>query len=148
MKNKTREYSLFLMVILFSMIISNCANKGIDTMTNVEAPIALRISSQEAFDLIERNQLNKNFIIIDVRTQKEYNFRHINKSKLIDFNSETFGNDMQNLDKYKTYLIYCRSGGRSSRALSLMSEMGFIQVYEINGGINDWINNKLPVVNE
>ena len=148
MNNKTRKYILFLSAICSSLIISNCATKRITTMENIETQTSIRISSQEAYDLIERNLDNRDFIIIDVRTGKEYSSGHVKKSKMIDFNSQTFKNDLQGLDKNKTYLIYCRSGNRSGQALLLMKEMGFIRVYEINGGITDWINNKFPVVNE
>lgn len=148
MGNRTRKCSLFLMILFSFLIINGCAQKRINTLTNAETQILSRISSQEAYELIKKNLNNNNFIIIDVRTFKEYVTGHIERSKMIDFNSQTFKNELQNLDKDKTYLIYCRSGNRSGKALLLMKEMGFKRVYEINGGIIDWNNNKLPVVNE
>lgn len=148
MENKIHRYLLFYLVILSPLIISNCSNKRINTMTNEEAQISLRLSSQEASDLIKRNVRNKDFNILDVRTNKEYISGHIERSIMIDFNSETFANNLQGLDKNKTYLIYCRSGNRSGKALLLMKEMGFMRVYEIKGGMNDWVNNKFPVVTE
>ncbi len=101
---------------------------------------------QEAFTLIQNNQNNPDFVIIDVRTQEEFVGEHIENATNIDFYSETFRDTLNTLDKNKTYLIYCRSGGRSGSALDIMAELNFKKVYNILGGINQWKTGGFPTV--
>ena len=96
------------------------------------------ITPQEAFTLIQKNQNNPDFVIIDVRTPEEFAGEHIEQATNIDFYSETFRDTLNALDKNKTYLIYCQVGGRSGSALDIMAELNFKEVYNILGGINQW----------
>ncbi|GAF84355.1 unnamed protein product [marine sediment metagenome] len=102
------------------------------------------ITPQEAFTLIQNNQGNPDFIIIDVRTPAEFDGEHIENATNIDFYSETFRDMLNNLDKNKTYLIYCAVGGRSGSALDIMAELNFKEAYNILGGINLWKAEGLP----
>ena len=104
------------------------------------------VGVQEAFELIQRNQGNQDFIIIDIRTPEEFNKVHIENAINIDFYSDTFKEDLDKLDKNKTYFIYCRSGNRSGRAIPIMKELGFKEVYNLSVGIKEWIAQGLPVV--
>lgn len=106
------------------------------------------IGVQEAFELIQSNQGNTDFILIDIRTPQEFNEGHIENAVNIDFYSETFKEDLDKLDKNKTYFIYCRSGNRSGRAMPIMKELGFKEVYNLSVGIKDWLAEGLPVVKQ
>ena len=72
--------------------------------------------------------------------------RHIENAVNIDFYSETFKEDLDKIDKNRTYFIYCRSGNRNGKAMSIMKELGFIEVYNLSVGIKEWIAEGLPVV--
>ena len=96
------------------------------------------ITTQEAFTLIQNNQSNPDFVIIDVRTSEEFAAEHIENATNIDFYSKAFQDMLNNLDKNKTYLIYCKVGGRSGSALDIMAELNFKEAYNILGGINQW----------
>jgi len=104
------------------------------------------ITPQEAFTLIQSNQNNPDFVIIDVRTLREFAEEHIENATNIDFYSETFRDMLNALDKNKTYLIYCAVGGRSGSALDIMAELNFREVYNMLGGINQWKAEGLPTV--
>ena len=104
------------------------------------------ITPQEAFTLIQDNQGNPDFVIIDVRTPAEFAGEHIENATNINFYSETFRDTLNTLDKDKTYLIYCQIGGRSGSALDIMAELNFKEVYNILGGINQWKTEGLPTV--
>ncbi|GAI39643.1 unnamed protein product, partial [marine sediment metagenome] len=104
------------------------------------------ITPQEAFTLIQNNQNNPDFVIIDVRTQEEFVAEHIENATNIDFYSEAFRDMLNNLDKNKTYLVYCRVGGRSGSALDIMAELNFKEAYNILGGINQWKAEGFPTV--
>jgi rhodanese-related sulfurtransferase len=104
------------------------------------------ISTQEAFTLIQNNQNNPDFVILDVRTPQEVADGYIENAIIIDYYSETFRNELNKLDKNKMYLIYCRSGNRSGKTLNLMEELNFREVYNMSGGIIQWKTEGLPTV--
>ena len=85
-------------------------------------------------------------ITLDVRTPGEFNEGHIEGAQLIDFQSGNFENEIATLDKSKTYAVYCRSGNRSGQAVKVMSDAGFANLYNLNGGVVDWSNSGLPLV--
>ena len=86
-------------------------------------------------------------ITLDVRTPGEFAEGHIEGAQLIDFQSGSFENDISALDKNATYAVYCRSGNRSGQAVKVMHDAGFHNVYNLNGGVIDWANAGLPLVN-
>lgn len=110
------------------------------------AQIIKDITPQEAFSLIQEKQAIPDFVIIDVRTPKEFAEGHIEGAINIDFYSETFCDELNILDKNKTYLIYCRSGRRSASTLSIMEELHFREAYNMTGGIIQWEAEGLPTV--
>jgi rhodanese-related sulfurtransferase len=65
---------------------------------------------------------------------------------MIDYYSDTFKNELDKLDKNKTYLIYCRTGRRTGLTLDIMEEPGFIEVYNMLGGITQWQAKGYPVI--
>lgn len=84
-------------------------------------------------------------IILDVRTADEFNTGHIDKAVLIDYRSKDFSKQIKSLDPNKEYLVYCRSGVRSSQAIDSLKALGFNHLVELEGGINAWKQSKLPV---
>jgi rhodanese-related sulfurtransferase len=86
-------------------------------------------------------------ITLDVRTPGEFNEGHIEGALLVDFQSGNFENEIASLDKSKTYAVYCRSGSRSGQAVKVMSEAGFTNIYNLNGGVIDWANAGMNLVN-
>lgn len=81
-----------------------------------------------------------NTVVIDVRTPSEVAEGHIPQANLfLDFNNGVFEKEVDNLDKTKNYLVYCRSGARSARACKLMEEKGFKgELYNLAMGITGW----------
>ena len=86
-------------------------------------------------------------ITLDVRTPIEFAEGHIEGARLIDFQSGNFENEIAALDKNATYAVYCRSGNRSGQAVKVMQDAGFTNVFKMNGGVIDWANAGLPLVN-
>lgn len=86
-------------------------------------------------------------ITLDVRTPGEFMSGYIAGAKNIDFQSGNFENEIASLDKNATYAVYCRSGNRSGQAVKVMHDAGFHNVYNLNGGVIDWANAGLPLVN-
>lgn len=69
--------------------------------------------------------------LLDVRTEQEWNEKHIEGSKLIDFKDPSFRSKVSELDKGKSYEVYCRSGNRSESAVKIMNEIGFKSVINV-----------------
>jgi rhodanese-related sulfurtransferase len=86
-------------------------------------------------------------ITLDVRTPIEFAEGHIESARLIDFQSGNFENEIAALDKNATYAVYCRSGNRSGQAVKVMQDAGFTNVFNMNGGVIEWANAGLPLVN-
>ena len=76
-------------------------------------------------------------IIVDVRTPGEYNSGHIQNALAIDINSRNFKDEMNKLDKTKTYYVYCKTGIRSRSAVGYMTQSGFKNVCDVEGGLNN-----------
>ncbi|MFA7245204.1 MAG: rhodanese-like domain-containing protein [Candidatus Magasanikbacteria bacterium] len=85
-------------------------------------------------DLLEWQKQNKQFRIIDVRTEYEYNAGHIEGSELIslDVFDRVFVEKLA--DKDETIVCVCRSGGRSSMAVDFLNNQGYSNVYNLIGG--------------
>ena len=86
-------------------------------------------------------------ITVDVRTPGEFMTGHIQGAQNIDFESGSFDSQIETLDKNGTYAVYCRSGNRSGQAVKVMQDAGFKNIYNLNGGVIDWANAGLPLVN-
>lgn len=73
-------------------------------------------------------------IVIDVRTDAEYNNGHLNLANYqYDFTNGEFERQLSSLNKKETYYLYCRTGNRSGQAARLMKENGFENVYNVGG---------------
>ena len=140
MSNKV-FFKLLGLSILF--LVTVAASRGCQL---VPITIVEYVTVDEAYTLIQDNIGNDDFIIIDVRTAAEYNTGHIEDAILIDYYSGTFAQQLDALDKSKTYLIYCRTGNRSAQTGNIMNDLGFVKVYNMLGGINDWVDKGYPIV--
>ena len=106
----------------------------------------ITITPSTAYSLIQENEGNNDFVILDVRTPEEYANEYIAESVLLNFYADDFENELDNLYKSKTFLVYCRSGNRSSKSVSIMGGLGFIEIYNMGGGINQWKAEGYPTV--
>lgn len=77
-------------------------------------------------------------IILDVRTLEENINVRIPNSVLIDIYKPDFIEKVNELDRKKKYLVYCRSGNRSYSACSQMQKMGFEKIFNLGHGIIKW----------
>lgn len=80
---------------------------------------------------------NPNVIIVDVRTQEEYDNKHIPNAVLIPIDDLKAGDFSKLPDKNATILTYCWTGRRAEDASKILADKGYKNVYEF-GGIIDW----------
>jgi len=83
-----------------------------------------------------------NAVLLDVRTAAEFQREKIPNAINIDVMSGGCLKQIATLDKTKTYFVYCRSGGRSGQACSVMANEGLL-VYNLSGGISNWGGNTI-----
>ena len=90
---------------------------------------------QWAYQLANDN----NATVLDVRTQDEVNQGVIPGAIHIDiYKGQGFIYEVDALDKSKNYYVYCKAGGRSRQACSIMNQLGFEKTYNLMGGIMEW----------
>ena len=80
----------------------------------------------------------KDVQLIDVRTPAEYNEGYIENAILIDYKAEDFKDKIQILDREKPVYMYCRSGRRSAFASTILKDLGFKEVVDLEGGYLAW----------
>lgn len=78
----------------------------------------------------------KSSMIIDVRTQSEWNSGHLKKAVHLPLDAFESGIEDLVKDKDATVYLYCRSGNRSGKALKIMQKLGYTNAANV-GGIND-----------
>jgi molybdopterin/thiamine biosynthesis adenylyltransferase/rhodanese-related sulfurtransferase len=88
-------------------------------------------------DLKKMMDENQEFQLIDVREKNEYDFVNIG-GELIPLN--TVLENIQKIDKHKMIIVYCKSGIRSAKAIELLQQKGFVNLYNLKGGILAYIN--------
>jgi rhodanese-related sulfurtransferase len=111
---------------------------------NVEEPIT-DITVDEASEFAAQHE---NVIILDVRTPLEYEMSHITGAVNVDVQNESFADNAIALDPSKTYIVHCTrnpAGGRSSRALEALQDLGFKNLYSLEGGYVAWQEAELPL---
>ena len=105
-----------------------------------EAPYG-DVSVEQAWGLIQRKP---DLVVLDVRTVAEYEEGHI--SGALNIPVQELEERLGELDSSVQYLVYCRTGNRSSVAVQVLMAGGFDRVYHMNNGITAWVGAGYPVV--
>jgi len=103
------------------------------------------ITPSQAAALIKEKGADPLFVILDVRTAKEFSTCWIKGALNIDIKAADFKEKVEKLDRSGIYLAYCKGGVRSARAMNLMKEAGFKMVFNLVGGLMKWQAEKLPL---
>mgnify|MGYP002066617012 CR=1 FL=1 len=96
------------------------------------------LSPAEARETIAKGSGDPRFVLLDVRTPKEFQAERIEGAVMVDYLSPAFRDEMAKLDRGNSYLVYCRTGNRTKGALKVMRELGFRNVSVFPGGITKW----------
>ncbi|MGV3502621.1 MAG: rhodanese-like domain-containing protein [Adhaeribacter sp.] len=132
MKNRILYFFAFLLLLASCNHHKPTAQAHPDAAARQPAPArASTLNSSQAKALLQKQP---GILILDVRTPGEFAGGHLAQARNLDFNSAGFENQLAALDKTKPYLVYCAVGGRSSKAASLMQQMGFQRIYNVSEG--------------
>jgi len=102
------------------------------------------LSPVEAREVIGKRAGDPRFVLLDVRTPKEFSEERIEGAVMVDYLSPSFRDDVAKLDRSKSYLVYCRTGHRTEGAAKVMRELGFRNVSVLAGGITKWKEGGFP----
>ena len=98
--------------------------------------LGIQTINVKAFE--EKLKTTSNPQLLDVRTHEEFAVEHIDKAINVNWNSDDFVTKANKYDKTKPIFVYCKVGGRSSQAANKLSEIGFTEIYNLEGGIMKW----------
>ena len=117
---------LFLAVLLLTAYGQNTEND--------QGAVYVNITAEEAKQIMDTEE---GYIILDVRTQEEYDEGHIPSAIVISHEEIAEKAEGVLTDKNQLILVYCRSGRRSKIAAEALVELGYTNIKEF-GGIIDW----------
>ena len=122
-----------LAALLCAMILRPSILRALDAVAGYPS-----LSPSEARDTIAKRSGDPGFVLLDVRTPKEFDAERIKGAVMVDYLSPSFRDEMAKLDRGNSYLVYCRTGHRTNGALKVMRELGFRNVSVLAGGITKW----------
>ena len=149
MKTRYSFITLFSLLLMFCFVVTSIAQPANTPPTQTSAgktTVIKKLSPKEAYDLVQSKKNATNFVILDVRTPEEFESGHVEGAININYHSENFVEELNKLDKAKSYLVYCRTGRRSSDTVGIMTKQGFGELYRIDGDISKWKSENFPVV--
>jgi rhodanese-related sulfurtransferase len=131
------EKTMFRMIKIFALTLSLF-------ITAVLASAAPQISQQSL--LAALNSPKNSIVLLDVRTEAEYNAGHV--AGAINISHDTIEENLALFAQYKesNVVIYCRSGRRTAIAIDILTKNGFSNLQHLTGDMNGWLEAKLPVI--
>ena len=117
-------------LLLAVMMLTACGQNK----ENGQGAVYVNITAEEAKQIMDTEE---GYIILDARTQEEYDEGHIPAAIVISHEEITEKAEEMLTDKNQLILVYCRSGRRSKIAAEALVELGYTNIKEF-GGIIDW----------
>ncbi|VAW26085.1 hypothetical protein MNBD_BACTEROID04-446 [hydrothermal vent metagenome] len=150
MKTSIKLLGLLSLSIIFASLSCKNAQEKKDTVVNATSVSNTTQETKGKITLLspsEFKEKSKDHQIIDVRTPSEFKEGFIEGAKNINLKDDDFAKEITSLDKDKPVYIYCRSGHRSGIAAKKMIDLGFKEVYDLQGGILNWEQSNNEVKN-
>ena len=120
-----------ILIFLAMMLLTACGQDK----EKVQEALYMNITAEQAKKIMDSEE---NYIILDTRTQEEYDEGHIPGAIVIPYDEITEKAESKLLDKNQLILVYCRSGRRSKLAAAELVKLGYTNIREF-GGIVDWL---------
>ena len=141
----SRFYLLFLFVILFSLDMARCQTK--DYKEKLESLYSHTVPLIASKELSSEIDLEKQVVLLDIRSMEEYKVSHLKGAKLIDYDHFK-KKDVKDIPLNSQVIVYCSVGYRSEKIGEKLLKMGFTNVQNLYGGIFQWKNEGFEIVNE
>ncbi len=142
MKSKKNRNKIIIIIFLLTII---SPSFSVIKFSVAETQSFQNVSVETAHEMINNPNKYPNLVILDVRTESEYNSGHLVDAIVIPV--DVLESRIGELNNYKNteIIVYCRSGSRSEQASEILVEQGFTKVYNLLGGITAWTNVGYPV---
>ena len=118
-----------ILFLLTAMLLTGCGQTN-----QAQEAVYMNITAEEAKQIMDSEE---GYIILDTRTQAEYDEGHIPGAIVIPHDEITDRAEEELPHKDQLLLVYCRSGRRSKLAAEALVELGYTNIKEF-GGIIDW----------
>ncbi len=116
----------------FDSLLSGLYSYTVDLISTSE--LAARMNSEE------------NILIIDTRSRSEYDTSHIQGALFVDYENPNLL-FLKEIPRSRQIILYCTVGYRSEKIGELVLEQGFNLVFNLYGGITQWVNDSYPIFN-
>ena len=131
------NYGRFLIVLILFVSINAWgevkSKQEIKDEAKAKAP---HISTQQLFDDLTAEE---DFVLLDVRTEKEYQAGHIQGAEWFPRGKLEYYIQERVKDPGSKIVLYCRTGGRSALATLTLKDMGYTHVVDLDGGFKEWV---------
>ena len=129
-----RLATLIILCIALFTVPSSCNTKNKKTTIVTEQKSILLVAN----DFESKLAATPDAQLVDVRTPEEFNEGHLKDAVNINYQGNSFMQEVDKLDKTRPTFVYCQSGGRSSESCNYMANHGFKTLYELKGGFGIW----------
>jgi thioredoxin len=119
--------SKFLSLVLLSFLVLSCQGQSSKAIQTIDVKT-----------YAEKLKTTENPQLLDVRTPEEFSTGHIENAENVNLNGNNFVTEANTYDKSKPIFVYCKVGGRSAQAADKLAQMGFKEIYNLDGGIMKW----------
>lgn len=125
-------------LLVASTTVAGCSSReasaGSDSIRDVDVAAAAQLIAAD-----------DSVVVLDIRTPEEFARGHIEGAVNIDYMADDFAKKLAMLDRNRTYLMHCQSGGRSGKSLAKFTELGFKSVLHLEAGFAGWQSAGRPV---
>lgn len=134
MKNLTKTFAIVLLLFIVG------CNNSQKTPKETKGETIEVVAPEAMYEVLKDNP---NAQLIDVRTAEEHSVSHLKNSQNICVTDDDFKEKAMSLNKNEPVYVYCKKGGRSARAAKVLKDLGFTKIYDLQGGITAWDEQKL-----
>jgi phage shock protein E len=139
---KHRSISIYLFSLFVLCSLACVPDSGVQQGKQGQGTKLTNVAPGEVKQLLQKDD---NLVVLDVRTPAEFEKGHLKNALNIDFLADDFEKQLGELDKDKTYLLYCKTANRSGKAVETMRAKGFRTLYHSTSGFDVLKQAGLPV---
>lgn len=118
-------------ILSISLILFSCTSQPIP------GTIASDIQQNKLKSILETTGAT----LVDIRTEDEISQGIIDGAKTVDYFSDDFMKQMEQFPQDQPIVLYCASGGRSAKAMKMLNNAGWKEVYNLLGGYGEYVPN-------
>ena len=137
-KHFLRSYRFIFLFVAFPLLVN--AQKSLD-------PVLKKYNKESIpyIKVLELSKIQDEVFVIDAREREEYETSHLKNAIYVGYEDFKIDNAREHIPKNKKVVVYCSLGVRSEDIAEKLKKEGYSEVYNLYGGIFEWINNDLPV---